>query len=321
MRLILLALTRKLHYMVDLRRLRALRELAGRGTIAAAADALHLTPSAVSQQLAALEREVGQPLLEPHGRRVRLTPAAEAVLSHADAVFSELERMDATLAALSAGERGRVRVGSFATGIRGLLVPALERLREGASAVEITIEDAEAPHVFDLLARGELDLAISMECESAPAPDDPRFERIPLMRDQLDVALSSNHPLAASDAVALADLAREPFVAPPRGWSCDDVIRAGCAAVGFSPLIAHRSGDWSAVLALVGAGLGVAAIPRLAQDAPPAGVCIRPIADRAPARHLFLACRRGGDGHPALRAVIDAIRATARPEDASLTAV
>ncbi|MFZ0972847.1 MAG: LysR family transcriptional regulator, partial [Solirubrobacteraceae bacterium] len=107
--------------MIDLRRLRALRELANRGTIAAAADALYLTPSAVSQQLASLEQQVGQPLLIPNGRTVRLTPAAEAVLGHADAVFSELERMDATLAALAGGERGRVRIGSFATGIVGLV--------------------------------------------------------------------------------------------------------------------------------------------------------------------------------------------------------
>lgn len=303
--------TRKLRYMVDLRRLRALRELAGRGTIAAAADALHLTPSAVSQQLAALERDVGQPLLEPNGRSVRLTPAAEAVLDHADAVFSELERMDATLAALSAGERGRVRIGSFATGIRGLVVPALMALRDCAPAVKVAIEDTEAPLVFDLLARGDLDLALSMECESAPAADDPRFERVALMGDVLDVALPVDHALATSPAVALVDLAGEPFVAPPRGWSCDDVIRAGCAAAGFSPLIAHRSGDWTAVLALVAAGLGVAAVPRLAQDAPPPGVCIRPIEGPAPCRHLFLAYRRGSGAHPALRVVTEALRSVA----------
>lgn len=298
--------------MIDLRRLRALRELAGRSTIAAAADALHLTPSAVSQQLTALEREVGQPLLEPHGRSVRLTPAAEAVLAHADAVFSELERMDATLAALSAGERGRVRVGSFATGIRGLVVPALATLRERSPAVELVIEDAEAPLVFDLLARGELDLAVSMECESAPAADDPRFERVALMSDALDLALPAGHPLARLAAVPLGALAGEPFVAPPRGWSCDDVIRAGCATAGFSPMIAHRSGDWTAVLALVGAGLGVAAIPRLAQDAPPPGVCVRPIAGEAPCRHLFLAWRRGAGDHPTVQVVAQALVSAAR---------
>ena len=297
--------------MIELRRLRALRELADRGTIAAAAEALYLTPSAVSQQLAALEQQVGQPLLIPNGRTVRLTPAALAVLGHADVVFSELERMDATLAALAGGERGRVRIGSFATGIVGLVVPTVGLLREQAPGVELAVQDLESPEVFRLLARGELELAVSMESDSAPRHDDERFTRTPLMRDLLDVALPHDHRLARESAVPLAALASEPFVAPPRGWSCEDVIRVGCAAAGFSPAVAHRSADWTAVMALVGAGLGVACVPRLAQDEPPPGVAIRPIAGEAPCRHLFIACRRGAEEHPALRAVIEALQAVA----------
>jgi DNA-binding transcriptional LysR family regulator len=298
---------------IELRRLRALRELADRGTIAAAAEALHLTPSAVSQQLAALEQEVGQPLLSPNGRSVRLTPAAEAVLAHADAVFSELERMDATLAALAGGERGRVTIGSFATGIRGLIVPAIGRLRERAPAIELAVQDLEAPEVFYALARGEVDIAISMESEHAPPRDDPRFTRIELLSDVLDVALPAEHPLAALDQVPLAALAGEPFVSPPAGWSCDDVIRVGCAAAGFAPAVAHRSGDWMAVMALVGAGLGVSCLPRLARDEPPPGVVLRPIAGQPPCRHIFLACRRGAAEHPVLRTVLDALREAAEP--------
>jgi DNA-binding transcriptional LysR family regulator len=313
--------------MIELRRLRALRELANRGTIAAAADALYLTPSAVSQQLAALELQVGQPLLIPSGRTVRLTPAAEAVLGHADAVFSELERMDATLAALAGGELGRVRIGAFATAIVGLVVPSVGLLRERAPGVELAVQDLESPEVFHLLARGDLDLAISMESDSAPRHDDERFTRTPLMRDLLDVALPHDHPLARGAAVPLAALAAEPFVAPPRGWSCEDVIRVGCAAAGFSPAVAHRSADWTAVMALVGAGLGVACVPRLAQDEPPPGVAIRAIAGEPPCRHLFIACRRGAEEHPALLAVIEALRVVAvrvtagaeDPGDASLT--
>jgi DNA-binding transcriptional LysR family regulator len=298
--------------MIELRRLRALRELADRGTIAAAADALHLTPSAVSQQLAALEQEVGQALLTPNGRSVRLTPAAEAILAHADAVFSELERMDATLAALAAGERGTVRIGAFATGIRGLIVPAVRRLRERAPEIELRVQESEAPEVFNLLARGELDAAISMESDSAPRHDDERFVRVELMSDLLDVALPEDHPLSARSSVPLAALAGEPFVAPPRGWSCDDVIRVGCAAAGFAPAVAHRSADWTAVMAMVGAGLGVACVPRLAQDEPPPGVTLRPITGEPPCRHIFVACRRGSEEHPALRTVIQALQAVAQ---------
>lgn len=293
--------------MIDLRRLRTLRELADRGTLAATADALHLTPSAVSQQLAVLEREVGQPLLEPNGRGVRLTPAAHAVLTHADALFSEVERMDATLAALAEGAAGEVRVGAFATGIRGLVVPAVGLLRERVPELRLVIRDVESPDVFDALALGELDVGVSMEHSGAPRHDDERFTRHPLMRDILDLALPAGHPLAGADAT-LGDLASERWVLPPVGWSCDDVIRVACSAAGFAPTVAHRSGDWTAIMAMVGAGLGVAVVPRLAQDTPPAGVVIRELRGAPAARHLFVASRRGADEHPAVNATIAALR-------------
>jgi DNA-binding transcriptional LysR family regulator len=306
--------------MIDLRRLRTLRELADRGTLAATADALHLTPSAVSQQLAALEREVGQALLEPNGRTVRLSPAAHAVLAHADTLFSEVERMDATLAALAEGAAGEVRVGAFATGIRGLLVPAVELLRDRVPGLRLAISDVESPQVFDELARGELDIGLSMEHAGAPSRDDERFARFDLMRDVLDVALPDSHPLTSGE-VELRDFAREPWIAPPEGWSCDDVIRVACSAAGFTPTVAHRSGDWTAIMAMVAAGLGVAVVPRLAQDRPPAGVTIRPLRGEPAARHLFVACRRGAEDHPAVGAVIGALRevAVAQPARARST--
>lgn len=297
--------------MIDLRRLRALRELADRGTIAATADALHLTPSAVSQQLAALEREVGQPLLEPNGRTVRLTPAATAVLAHADALFSEVERMDATLAALAGGAVGDVRMGAFSTAIRGLIVPAVALLHERAPGLRPVVRDLEAPEVFDAIALGDLDVGISMEHGRAPARDDERFARFDLMRDVLDVALPADHALAGDD-LALHELAGEEWIVPPDGWSCEDVIRVSCSAAGFTPRVAHRSHDWTAIMALVGAGLGVAVVPRLAQDPPPPGVVIRRLHGEPAARHLFITCRRGGEEHPATGAVIAAIQDVAR---------
>jgi DNA-binding transcriptional LysR family regulator len=305
--------------MVDLRRLRALRELADRGTIAATADALHLTPSAVSQQLAVLEREVGQPLLEPNGRTVRLTPAATAVLAHADALFSEVERMDATLAALAGGAVGTVRIGAFSTAIRGLVVPAVARLRETSPGLELVIRDVESPEVFDAVALGEMDVGISMEHSGAPGREDDRFARFELMRDILDVALPEGHLLAAGDA-RLTDLAGEQWIAPPEGWSCDDVIRVACSAAGFTPNVAHRSGDWTAIMAMVSAGLGVAVVPRLAQDLPPPGVVIRRLRGEPAARHLFVICRRGAEDHPAIGATIEATLAgSATPQRARST--
>jgi DNA-binding transcriptional LysR family regulator len=297
--------------MVDLRRLRALRELADRGTIAAAADALHLTPSAVSQQLSALEREVGQPLLEPDGRGVRLTPAARVLLAHGDALFAQLELLRADLDAHRSGEAGEVRVGGFATSLGGLVLPAAALLAERAPGVRVLVQEAESPQAFEALGRHELDVVLSMEAEGVPRADDPRFLRRALLADVLDVALIASHPLAAADEVELPALAGETWIAPPAGWTCEAVVLTGCRAAGFSPRIAHRTGDWPASLALVAAGFGVTLIPRLADVEPPEGTVVRPLAGVPPIRHVFAACRRGAERAPALSTVLDALAAAA----------
>jgi DNA-binding transcriptional LysR family regulator len=306
-----LDMTRKLVCMVDLRRLRALRAVADHGTLAAAADALHLTPSAVSQQLAALERETGHRLLEPAGRSVRLTPAAAVLLRHADAVFAQLERLDGELSAQATGAAGEVRVAGFPTALGGLVAPAAMRLRGCAPAVRLAVTEAETDAGVALLARRDVDVMVGMECSAAPAPGDGRFHREALLADVLDAALAAGHRLAGGGPVRLADLAAEEFVAPPVGWSCDEVLAAGCRAAGFSPRVAHRSGDWQAVMALVQARLGVALIPRLAQQRAPTGVVLAPLAGDPPRRHVFAACRAGAEAAPAVRALLEALHAVA----------
>lgn len=293
--------------MLDVRRLRALREVADRGTIAAAADALTLTPSAVSQQLAALERDVGEALVEPHGRSVRLTPAAGVLLDHADTLFAQLERMESDLAARRGVPHGEVRVAAFPTAIAGILVPAVPRLRDSAPEVRLRITEMETDEGVAALARREVDLIVGMECADAPAPGDRRFLRREIGADALDAALPAGHRLAASAAVELAALRDDPWVAPNAGWSCDQVLEAGCAANGFTPRVEHRSADWAAALAMVAAGLGVSLVPRLAQIAPPEGVVMRPLAGPPICRHLFAACRRGAEASPAIAAVLEQI--------------
>src|SRR5262245_36236565 len=152
--------TRKLGFMIDVRRLHTLRELADRGTIAATAQALHLTAPAVSQQLAALEREVGHQLTEPDGRRLRLTGAAHVLLGHADVIFAELERASAALTAHDRTAVGTVRVGAFATALANLLAPALPELSATHPGLRITALESEAPDCFERLVRREIDLAI-----------------------------------------------------------------------------------------------------------------------------------------------------------------
>jgi DNA-binding transcriptional LysR family regulator len=290
--------------MLDVRRLHTLRELAGRGTIAATADAMHLTPSAVSQQLSALERELGRPLLRRRGQSVHLLPAAYEVLRHANVILAEIEHLDATLAAFDEGRGGLVRVGSFGSAIAGLVVPAAAALSESHPGLTLEIEELEPPDALVRLARDELDLVIAMEAANVPPWDDARIARTPLMADPLQVALPSGHPAAREAAVDLVCLAEETWVAPPAGWSCDHVVHAACVAAGFRPAVRHRSADWSVVLQMVAGGLGVALVPRLASGAVPAGAVVRPLGPPAPARQLFAATRSGADQHPAVKHVL-----------------
>ena len=304
-------MTRKIRFMVDLRRLRALRAVADHGTLAAAADSLHLTPSAVSQQLAALERDVQRPLLEPNGRSVRLTGAARILLAHADALFAQLERLEGDLAA-GAEALGEIRVVGFPTGLAGLLAPAARTLRAEAPGVSLRVLELETPEAVASLTRRDADLMIGMECVAAPQVGDARWHREDLLGDTLDAVLPLTHPLADRALIALDELSREQWVAPPVGWSCDEVFHVGCHAAGFSPRIAHRAGDWQAVMGLVSAELGISLVPRLAQTRPPPGVVVIPLAGVPPKRHVFAACRAGAESGPGMRALLDALALAAK---------
>src|SRR3954447_23547000 len=311
--------------MVDFRRLRTLRAVADHGTLAAAADALHLTPSAVSQQLAALEREAGHALLEPAGRSVRLTAAAHVLLGHADALFAQLEKLEGELAAQDASPRGEVRIGGVPTALAGLVGPGARAARAGARAarprraaapaVTLRVQEAETPEAVALLVARDVDLILGMECSAAPRRDDTRFHREELLGDVLDAVLAVDHPLAGRARIDLAELEAEPWVAPPIGWSCDEVFMAACRTAGYSPRIAHRAGDWQATMGLVGGGLGVSLVPRLAHTAPPPGVVIVPLTGVPPKRHVFVACRAGAETSPAIRAVLDALADSARRQN------
>jgi DNA-binding transcriptional LysR family regulator len=311
--LIFLADTVKLFYVIDVRRLRLLRELDCRGTVAATAAALHLTPSAVSQQLAALARESGVPLLDQVGRNVRLTPAARVLLRHADEIFAQLERAEADLAAFDAGRIGPVTISAFPTAIVGIVAPAIERLRETHPGIDITIVDVMPPDCYDMLIGGELDLA----CDFVSThPDDGRFETIGLLDDLFDVALPRDHPLACLDRVSLAQLADEDYIASRAGTACLQIMLAGCAVAGFAPRIRHRSDDFPAVLSLVAAGCGISLIPRLAGLCSTDRVVLRPLVD-PPVRRLAVALRRGSGGAPHLAAVVRALVDAARLAEAA----
>ncbi|MFB6562202.1 MULTISPECIES: LysR family transcriptional regulator [unclassified Streptomyces] len=292
----------------DIKKLRILRTLAEQGTVTRAAEALHMTPSAVSQQLTNLARQLGVVLLEAEGRRVRLTDAAHLVLRHTEAVFAQLERADAELAGYLAGDTGEVRVGAFSTAVPALVVPAVAALRRTRPGVEVRVRETEAAEAYELLSAGDVDLALSLTAH-APTARDPRFTRAVLLEDPLDVALPPDHPLAAAPDLRLADLSGDPWIYGGSGpWS--EIARSACEAAGFVPEQAHSASGWTAILAMVEAGMGVALVPRMVSSRA-SGVAVRVLSRDRPTRHVLAAVRRGAESAPALSHVLTALRTVA----------
>lgn len=291
----------------DVKKLRILRTLRDHGTVTATAEALLMTPSAVSQQLTNLAKQLGVELLEPQGRRVRLTDAAHLVLRHAEAVFAQLERADAELTGYLRGEAGEVRVAAFSTAVPALVVPAVRLLRaEERPGPDVRVREAEAAQAYELLTAGEVDLALSLAAH-APTARDPRFTLFPLLADPLDVALPAGHSLADAPALRLADLAADRWIFGGSGpWS--EITTAACEAAGFVPEQAHSAAGWTAILALVEAGMGIALVPRMAsREQRREGVVMRVLEADRPRRHVVAAVRHGAESGPAVARVLTAL--------------
>ncbi|MGW1884525.1 LysR family transcriptional regulator [Streptomyces sp. NPDC001970] len=298
--------------MIDPRRLRILRAAADHRTVTAAAAALYLTPSAVSQQLAALEQETGHTLLIRSGRGVRLTAAGEILLAHANAVLSQLEQAEAELAAYAGGAAGEVTVAAFATGIAEVLAPAIGRLADQHPGIRVRVRDAEGDESLPMVLDGEADLALAVEYRGAPHEDDRRLARVPLYAEPFDAVLHSSHPLAGDDQVELAQLADSDWIGPYPGNPCHDVMLLACELAGFEPRLLHSSDDFRAVVALAGAGAGVALVPRSAlRGMELKDTVVLPVAGPAATRRVFAAVRRGAETHPLLSPVLEALARSA----------
>lgn len=294
--------------MIDPRRLQVLRALADHGTVRAAAEALYLTPSAVSQQLGALEQETGHALLSRHGRRVRLTAAGELLAEHAKTVLAELERAESTLAACADGSTGKVTVAAFASAISQVVAGAIGELRERAPGVRLLVQDAEAHTSLMMLLAGETDIAISMEYSETARFDKDRLTRFGLYEEPFDAVLPPGHPLAEHDVIEVSSLRDQEWIAPLPDNPCRVVAQACCEHAGFLPEITHACDDFHAVTALVAAGAGVALVPRTAIGHEHE-VRVRPLSGTPPTRRVFAAVERGREQHPLIRLVLEALRA------------
>ena len=328
--------------MLDVRKLRLLRELGRLGTIAAVADAFSYTPSAVSQQLSALEREAGVPLLRRVGRRVELTPAGTGLAARAEPVLALLEEAAAALAAERPELAGELRIGAFPTAVRTLLPGALVALGSAHPRLELLVTELDPADVPDALRTGALDIALVHEYDYVPAEPDPALELRPLLAETIFLASAQPmpaqplppqplpaqplpaqplpaqplpaqplpaQPLPGRPEDAVRQCAALPWIAASPGTLCHLMAERLCLAAGFSPRIRHRADDFATVLALVAAGQGVALVPELALPDAPGNVLLTAL---TATRRTLIACRRGTSAHPAIAACATAIKSATR---------
>ncbi|MBB4710800.1 DNA-binding transcriptional LysR family regulator [Streptomyces luteogriseus] len=297
--------------MIDLRRLHVLRAVAHYGTVTAAARALHFTPSAASQQVRQLARDLGVDLLEPQGRGVRLTPAAESLLAHADAIQARWDQAELDLRADHGAPSGVLRVTGFPVAVSVLLAPMAARLGERHPRLSVRITEAAVPESFDLLFEGDTDLAIVEATPHNPPLSDTRFDQQPLLDDPFDLVVPEGHRLAGRARVDLAEAAREAWIAPVEASPCRPHVLSACGAAGFTPEVVHHALDWNVCAHLVAHRLGVALIPRLAHLTPHLPITrVRCTGD--PHRKLLTCTRTGGHARPAVAAALEELRGLAR---------
>ncbi|MGC5015634.1 LysR substrate-binding domain-containing protein [Streptosporangium sp. DT93] len=295
--------------MLDVRRLRLLRELALRGTIAAVAQALSFSPSAVSQQLAVLEREAGVPLLERTGRRVCLTPAGRNLARHAEVILHRLEQAAGELVDARHGLAGPVRVGTFPTAARAILPAALIALAREHPGLEPMISEIDPAGVADALRAGDLDLALIHDYDFVPRAAEPGLATRPLFEEP--VYLASAAPSGTPGGRTIAGCADLPWITAIPGTACHAMTVRACQAAGFLPRVRHHVEEFATVLALVAAGQGVALVPRLGAVNPPSGVVLT----RTPIRRRTMTAHRAGaDAHPAVATVTAALRSAVPAE-------
>jgi DNA-binding transcriptional LysR family regulator len=302
--------------MLDVRRLKVLHAVSEYGSVTAAAAALGYSAPAVSQQLAALEREVGIRLTERAGRGIGLTPAADILVAHATALLARLDAAEADIAALRDQVAGRVVLAAFPSAAAGIVPRAWASLSRTAPQVRLELEEMEPEESLPAVLHGEADVAVAHEYDLLPRPLDPLFERRELLADPVVVAVRDGDPAADGDRpVDLAKLAGRPFLAPRRGTSCAEMIQRACARAGFVPAVAARASDFHVLLSLVAAGAGVTLVPRLAAQRLPDGVRLLEPAEPV-TRTIFAVSRRGGDRRPAVRVVLDILAEQAQARKA-----
>ncbi|HYI37185.1 MAG TPA: LysR family transcriptional regulator [Thermoleophilaceae bacterium] len=309
--------------MLDVKRIKVFREVANRGSFSAAAESLSFTQSAVSQQVAALERETGTQLLDRTPRGVRPTESGRALLAHADAILARLESAEDELAELAGLRGGRLRMAGFQSAGATLLPQAVAAFHERHPKVDLGMVESEPAEAVERLRSGDIDIALVYDFEPLPGSLGPDLELTHLLDDTYDAVLSRTHPLAERKKLKLADLSGDPWIASTPRCGCRQISDRACLDAGFDANVAFEADETMSAMALVAAGVGVTIFPRLALNPMHPGVVARPLGAKAPVRRIWVARMAGGHRSAASEAMhqllVDA--AAAFREDAPLQAV
>ncbi len=296
--------------MLDVRRMRVLREVAVRGSFSAAAEALSFTQSAVSQQIAALEREAGTVLVQRGARGIRLTEAGEALVRHADAILARLGEAEAELEAIAGLRGGRLRLASFESAAATLMPLAIAAFRAEHPGVELSMILADPEESMPMLKTGELDLALGFESHVHNREDDG-IARAHLISDPMFLVLPADHPLANKRHVRLADVAGDPWIAGATNCECNRLINRACAIAGYTPRIAFETDDYTAMQGFVAAGVGVSLIAELGLTSVRDDIVVRSLGREAPVREIYAATLAEGHRTPATHAMLDILAGVA----------
>ena len=293
--------------MLDVRRMRVLREVAQRGSFSAAAEALSFTQSAVSQQIAALEREAGAVLVERSARGVRLTEAGAAVVRHTDAILATLAEAEAELEDLAGLRGGRLRLAAFESAAATVMPLAIAGFTKAHPAVELSMSLMEPEDALPAMRAGDVDLAVTFGAGEPGDREKEGFEHLHLLEDPMYLVLAADHPLARKRGVRLADLAGEAWIGGPADCECNRLISRACVRAGFDPRIAFETDDYAAVQGFVAAGVGVSIIAELGLRTVRDDIVVRPLGRETPVRQIFASVLKGYRA-PATAAMVEVLR-------------
>jgi DNA-binding transcriptional LysR family regulator len=297
--------------MLDVKRLRILREVAEKGSFSAAADAMHLTQSAVSQQIAALEKETGTKLLDRNHGSVRLTDPGATLVGHAEAVMARLDEAERELADIADLRGGRLRMVSFPTAGATLVAKAVPAFSKRYSEIELELGEAEPEESIPGLKAGDYDLALAYDFDSVPFGEDRDIERHFLLEERMQVALPAAHPLAKRKSVRLDQLAEEAWACGVRPSSCRQNVIQWSRNAGFEPRIHFASDDYQVIQSLVASGMGVALIPELLLTGRQPEIKVLDVTPQAPVRRIWAVTLGSDLRSPASEAMLEILHTEA----------